>query len=88
MSTKIETSINLGEEYTDKNSGFTGTAVCISKWEFGCLRIMLQPRVGEDGKLPSTESFDEEALIGHVSADNTPGGPRPQPTRSSVPGKR
>ena len=53
--TKIETKVTFGKLYTDKSSGFKGVAVAISKWQFGCIRVALQPKVGKDGKKPEAD---------------------------------
>ena len=86
MSTTIKSSITLGKEYTDKNTGFIGIAVCISKWEYGCIRITLQPQT-DKGILPESQTFDEPALIKDGKKRKDPGGPRPHPTRPPSPAR-
>jgi hypothetical protein len=61
MST-IKTDVEFGRVYRDKVSGFSGVAVAITKWQYGCVRVSLQPKVGDDGKLNSSETFDEGSL--------------------------
>jgi len=78
----IETNIEFGKEYTDKNSKFKGRAVCISKWQYGCIRVSLQPKIDMDGKMPESEWFDEESLEGVIPIISEPGGPRPNPKRN------
>lgn len=46
MGTTIETDVVMGNTYTDKDTGLVGVAVCITKWQHGCIRIGLQPGVG------------------------------------------
>jgi len=53
----------LGKKYEDTVSSFTGIAVCRSDWLHGCVRISLQPPVDKDGKMPTTEAFDEAQLV-------------------------
>lgn len=83
--TTIKTNIKFGETYRDKNSGFEGVAVCIVKWQYGCVRVSLQPEIGKDGKLPETQGFDEESLEGVKPVEQRPGGPSPAPSRNPDP---
>jgi hypothetical protein len=54
--------IILGCEYRDRVSGFKGIAVAKTEWLNGCARINLQPKVGKDGKVPDSYTFDEPQL--------------------------
>ena len=83
--TIVETNIEMGKMYKDKNSGFKGIAVCLSKWQYGCLRIGLQPQVKEDGKLEETQFFDEESIENIVPIKKETGGPSPFPKRNPDP---
>ena len=55
--------LNLGDEAKDSVTGFRGIVVAKTQWIHGCCRIVLQPRVGKDGKFPENATFDEPALI-------------------------
>ena len=83
MTTVIKSNIEFGKKYTDKNTGFTGVAVCISKWQYGCIRVTLQPYgLKEDGDVKDSHTFDEEELIEAKDVvQKDPGGPRPEPVR-------
>lgn len=74
--TIIESEVIFGNVYKDSVSGFTGAAVVMSKFQYGCLRVGLQPKVTEKGNLPSIEYFDEGGLVDVTPIDKTPGGPR------------
>lgn len=54
--------INLGDEVVDTVSGFSGVAVARHDYLNGCSRFSVQPKIGKDGKLPDTASFDEPQL--------------------------
>ena len=53
----------LGDEVKDKISGFRGIAVARYSYLQGCNRIAVQPKIGQDGKLPEAQTFDEPQLI-------------------------
>lgn len=58
-----ETVVNLGDIAQDPVTGFKGTAICITVWQFGCRRITLQPKgLDKDGKVYESDSFDEPSL--------------------------
>ena len=88
MRTKIETNVEFGKKYQDKNTGLIGVAVSISKWQYGCIRIALQPKVKEDGTVPDAVWVDEEALIDVDVIDKNTGGPTPNPKNYSNPVRR
>lgn len=80
--TTVFSPVTFGEEYTDKVSGFKGKCVCVHKWQFGCLRILLQP-AAKDNKMHACKAFDEPALSGQrdeapktEQKPKPPGGPR------------
>ncbi len=54
--------VELGQVVKDNISGFKGIAVCRCIWLHGCERIVVQPPIGKDGKLPETGCFDEPQL--------------------------
>lgn len=54
--------VKLGDEVRDTVSGFKGVAVGEHIYLQGCKRITVQPKIGSDGKLPDTQSFDEPQL--------------------------
>ena len=74
--------IKLGEAYTDSITGFTGIAVSMHTYLYGCVRYTLE-RLDKDGKIQD-EWFDEQRLV-PVSNDTpvapraTSGGDRPSP---------
>jgi hypothetical protein len=51
-----------GETLRDKVTGFTGIVVGRTDYISGCNRYSLQPKVGDDGKLPDMIIIDEPAL--------------------------
>ena len=55
--------INLGDKVKDSVTGFTGIAIGRTQWLQGCDRIVVQPQVAKDGKLPDSATFDEPQLI-------------------------
>lgn len=82
--TVIKTNIEYGKEYKDKITGFVGTAVAISKWKNGCLRIGLMPKCEKNkNKIEDAVWFDEPDLITPIEED--PGGPRQNPKRNPDP---
>lgn len=52
----------LGDEVRDVVSGFRGIAVAEHNYLNGCTRFSVQPKIGEDGKLPDTATFDAPQL--------------------------
>ena len=84
----------LGTKLRDRVSGFTGIACSRTIYLNNCDRYSLQPQVGDDGKLPETQWFDENVLelVDNgiaVKADplvsGKTGGPMPVPKRSDAP---
>lgn len=55
--------VNLGDEVQDKITGFKGIATSRHQYLQGCDRIGVQGKIGKDGKLPETYTFDEPLLI-------------------------
>ena len=49
---------HLGDEVIDTVSGFSGVIISTHHYLHGCTRCTVQPKVGDDGKLPDTASFD------------------------------
>lgn len=78
--------VNLGDRAKDNITGFTGIVVAITKWLHGCDRIVIQPKMGKDGKVPENMSFDLPQIIVMAKAvvaatpvaarAAAPGGPR------------
>ena len=65
--------IILGEQYSDKLHGFTGTATTFAYYLNGCHRVCLQTLAG--GELKETW-FDAVQLHGYTeSSETNPGGP-------------
>lgn len=85
MPITITTNAEFGKKYRDKVSGFEGICVAVNKFQFGCVRIGLQGKVKEDGKLPDPCWFDEPSLEGVEIVNKDPGGPRPNPSRNFDP---
>lgn len=74
--------LDLGDEVVDTVSGFSGIAVSRHSYFQGCNRITIQPSIDKDGKLPSTETFDEPQLkiitknkVARAASVIDPGGP-------------
>lgn len=88
--------IELGDVVKDTISGFQGVAVGWTRWLYGCDRITVQPQTLHEGKPIVCESFDLPQLVLvkkrvvklQVKDANTPGGPRPTPSRANVPSRR
>jgi hypothetical protein len=54
--------IRLGTVVRDKVTGFVGVAENRCTFMYGCDRYCVQPRVGEDGKIPDSAMIDEPQL--------------------------
>lgn len=54
--------VKLGQKVKDTVTGFSGTVVCRSEWLNGCARIIIQPPIDKDGKIPCSECIDENQL--------------------------
>ena len=86
--------IKLGQEVQDRITGYKGIAIASTKYLQGCNRILVQPKLKEDGTIPDPYSFDEPDL--EVIGDGIlpkperkkNGGPRPFATRASSPERR
>jgi hypothetical protein len=50
--------IELEDEVRDRITGYKGKATAIAKFVTGCARVMIQPLVDKDGKLPEPQWFD------------------------------
>jgi hypothetical protein len=55
--------IKLGTVVRDRATGFVGVAENRCTFIYGCDRYCVQPRVGEDGKIPDSAMIDEPQLI-------------------------
>jgi hypothetical protein len=78
--------IKLGDKVRDPITGFEGIATAKTEWLYGCTRLGVQAKMGEDGKVHDPHWFDEPQLEGIAPEDaSVPGGPRPEPTRSIDP---
>ena len=77
----------LGAEYTDKISGFTGVATGYCQYLSGCNQVLLAPKIKKDGTLPDSQWFDDQRLRKNkariVNLDNSksPGFDKPAPKR-------
>ncbi len=88
--------IELGDVVKDTISGFQGVAIGRTEWLYGCERITVQSQKLNEGKPIACESFDLPQLVlvkkaavkSQIKDVNTPGGPRPTPSRSSIPSRR
>jgi len=60
--------VKLGDTVTDAVTGLIGTAVAITEYLNGCVRVQVQPPLDKDGKMVDVCSFDAEQLevIGHM----------------------
>lgn len=54
--------IKLGDEVLHKITKFKGIAVCRMTYLSGCDRIVIQPEVDKDGKVPDNFTFDEPEI--------------------------
>jgi hypothetical protein len=55
-------SASLGDKVRDTVSGFTGIVTAYTTFLHGCARVVVQPPVDKDGKLPESASFDVPQL--------------------------
>uniref|UniRef100_A0A6M3KEQ4 Uncharacterized protein n=1 Tax=viral metagenome TaxID=1070528 RepID=A0A6M3KEQ4_9ZZZZ len=83
--TKIETNVEFGKKYRDKITGLEGIAISISKYQYGCLRVGLQPKAKDDGTVPDAVWFDEESIEKIEPIEKKTGGPQISPKRNSDP---
>lgn len=54
--------IELGDEVKHIHTGFKGVATSRTQYLSGCNRITISPKVGKDGKLGDSCSFDEPEI--------------------------
>lgn len=88
MGIKIETEVEYGKSYESITTGYVGIAVAVTKWRYGCVRILLQPRVGKDNKQEEGEWFDEADLsmvLERKTGEKPIGGPTPNPKQNPMP---
>jgi hypothetical protein len=52
----------LGDKVKDIVTGFKGVVVSAHNYLNGCTRLTVQPKLGKDGKMPDTETFDAPQL--------------------------
>lgn len=80
--------IELGSEVKCKVTGFKGVAVGRTEWINGCARIVVQPKVDKEGKVPDAQHIDEPQLevTGPVkyTGETKTGGPLDLPKRKQV----
>lgn len=82
----------MGDEVKDTITGFKGTVIARTQWITGCDRLTLQPKMGKDGKLPESNSFDEGVLVlikakKRARATTRLGGPRQELYQRATPSK-
>ncbi len=88
--------LELGCKAVDTITGFTGIAVCFTRWLTGCDRWTLQPvGLDKDGKTRDQQTFDgpllrvlappAAQLKAASSGSTAKGGPRPEPVRRKDP---
>lgn len=84
--TNYKTDINLGEQYTDTQTGYEGIATGVYFYQFGCERVSLECM--REGKLV-VETFDAPRLrhaeTGKIPRVKTTGGPGNGHERRSAP---
>lgn len=83
--------IEPGDRVKDIITGFSGIALGVTYWLYGCRRIIVQPeQLTPEGRIGDAVSFDEPQLAllqkRVVTRDSArdgenPGGPRPEPAR-------
>lgn len=80
--------IELGSEVKCRVTGFTGVAIGRTEWINGCARVVVQPKVDKDGKVPEPQNIDEPQLevTGKIdyNTQTTTGGPLDLPSRKEV----
>jgi len=55
--------IELGDKVKDEITGFTGIAIAITEWLYGCRRVVVKPdRLDKEGKILESTEFDEPQL--------------------------
>jgi hypothetical protein len=59
---KLQTDLNLGDEVEDKLTGFRGVVTVQGVSLNGCVRMVVQPKLDKDGKLPESKGFDVDRL--------------------------
>lgn len=64
--------IMLGDTVTDRVTGFTGIAIAMTEWLYGCRSFGVKSEAMKDGIPVETQWFDEKSLS--VEATE-PGGP-------------
>ena len=70
--------ILLGSKVRCRLTGFTGMVDSRATYLYGCDRYCVQPRVGEDGKMPDSQMIDEP-LLEVLEAPTIAGQPAPPP---------
>lgn len=70
---KMETSLVMGQRYTDRTTGYEGELVAIAFYDSGCIKGTLEC-LDKDGK-PEAYSFDETKLVPVKEAKEKAGGP-------------
>lgn len=55
-------SIELGRNYEDVVTGFSGMAIGVVHYITGCSQTLIQPRVDGDGKVPESLWLDAQRL--------------------------
>jgi hypothetical protein len=63
--------INLGDEVTDKITGFRGVAISRVEYLTGCVQFGLAAKVKADGTIPETVYLDESRLEPYMPFDPT-----------------
>lgn len=83
---KKDQKIELGCEAEDTVSGYKGICIARTEWLNGCVRVTIQPKIGTDGKLPDSATFDEPQMTriggGVQKGPSDTGGPIPSPQRT------
>jgi hypothetical protein len=59
----------LGRIATDCVTGFSGVVASISFDLYGCIQVVVTPRVGADGKIPDSQWFDISRL--RIESENS-----------------
>lgn len=78
--------VELGDQVKDSVTGFSGIVTGITGYLNGCRRIIVQPKMKKDGKMPDSSYIDEPQLtvtkkkaVKIKRAAVTKGGPMPEP---------
>ena len=56
---RMMTTVELGDTVQDTITGLVGVVVSETTWLYGCVRLLIQPTLDKDGKVPDTYAMDK-----------------------------